>query len=84
MIKPHSDQVYRGEIDQIIRFYKARLYLRDSEYKILSDIAGDAEKIIGFLEDRKNHLVAEMKQNKIDSKTSEIRGFLLHKARYSC
>ncbi|MCP3898780.1 MAG: hypothetical protein GY707_03490, partial [Desulfobacteraceae bacterium] len=45
-----SDSIYRSKIDQMINFYQARLYLEDSECKILSDIAKDAAKMISFLE----------------------------------
>ena len=83
MVTPYSDRIRQRGIDQIITFYQVRLYLKDSEFKILSDIAKDAEKMITFLEDRKENLITEMKLKNIDSGTSKIRGFVLHKARYS-
>ena len=83
MVTSYSDRIRQREIDQIITFYQARLYLKDSEFKILSDIAKDAEKMITFLEDRKEQLVMEMKLKNIDLRTSKIKGFVLNKARYS-
>ena len=83
MVISYSDDICKREIDKTITFYQARLYLKDSEFKILSDIANDAEKMITFLEDRKEDLITEMKLKNIDSGTSKIRGFVLHKARYS-
>lgn len=83
MVTSYSDSIRQREINQIIIFYQARLYLMDSELKILSDIAKDAEKIITFLEDRKKQLVIEMELKNIDLKTSKIKGFVLNKARYS-
>ena len=83
MIISYSDDICKREIDKTITFYQARLYLKDSEFKILSDIAKDAEKMITFLEDRKEQLVMEMKLKNIDLRTSKIKGFVLNKARYS-
>ncbi len=83
MVTSYSDRIRQKEIDQVIIFYQARLYLKDSEFKILSDIAKDAEKIISFLEDRKKQLVTEMKLKNIDLRISKIKGFVLNKARYS-
>ena len=83
MVTPYSDRICQREINQIITFYQARLYLKDSEFKILSDIAIDAEKMITFLEDRKEQLVMEMKLKNIDLRVSKIKGFVLNKARYS-
>ena len=83
MVTSYSDRIRQREIDQIITFYQARLYLKDSEFKILSDIAKDAEKMITFFEDRKEQLVMAMKLKNIDLRTSKIKGFVLNKARYS-
>ncbi len=81
----HSDQpghICQKEIDDLISFYQARLYLEDSDFKILSDIAQDAQNIISFLEGKKEQLVMEMKDPAIDLAASQIRGLLLYKARY--
>ncbi|MCK5695237.1 MAG: hypothetical protein KAH62_01300 [Desulfobacula sp.] len=83
MVTSYSDRIRQREIDQIITFYQARIYLKDSELKILSDIAKDAKKMITFLEDRKEQLIMEMKLKNIDLRTSKIKGFVLNKTRYS-
>jgi len=83
MVISYSDDICKREIGKAIIFYQARLYLLDSEFKILSDIAKDAEKMITFLEDRREYLITEMKLKNINSGTSKIRGFVLNKARYS-
>ncbi len=79
----NSEGIYKNQIDQMISFYQARLYLKDSEFKILSDIARDAQRIILFLEDEKEELIMEMRFKKIDFRRAKMRGFILNKARHS-
>jgi len=76
-----SECVYRSKIDQMITFYQARLYLTDSEYKILSDIGKDAEKIISYLQKEKVQLVQEMKDRKVEFSSAKINRFIINKAR---
>ncbi len=83
MVISYSDDICKREIDKTIAFYQARLYLKDSEFRILSGIAKDAEKMITFIEDRKEDLISEMKLKNIGSGISKIKGFVLNKARYS-
>ena len=42
MVTSYSDRIWQREIDQGVLFYQARFYLKNSEFKILSDIAKDA------------------------------------------
>ena len=83
MIYSYPDDIIEKKIDQLITFYRGRLYLKDSEFKILSDIADDAEKMISFLEAKKEPLIRELERNNIGLQPSKINGFVLNKARYS-
>ncbi len=71
----------KSKIEQMISFYQERLYLLDSEYSILSDIAKDASKMITYLQTRKDRLVQEMKDNKIDFSPAKMNSYLLNRAR---
>lgn len=83
MIASYPDDIHEKKIDQLINFYRGRLYLKDSEFKILSDIADDAEKMISFMEDKKELLIRELKLKNMGLKPSKINGFVLNMARYS-
>lgn len=83
MIASHPDDAYEKEIDRLINFYQGRLYLKDSQYKILSDIADDAENVLSYLKSEKESLIDGFKQTGVDKSPSEIRGFALFNARYS-
>ncbi len=76
-----SECIYRSKIEQKISFYQARLYLTDSEYKILSDIGKDATKIISYLQKEKDQLVQEMKDRKVELSAAKINRFIINKAR---
>ena len=83
MVDSYPDDIHDKKIDQLINFYRGRLYLKNSEFKILSDIADDSEKILSFLKDKKELLISELKRKNMDLKPSKINGFVLNKARYS-
>ncbi len=83
MINSYPDEIYEKKIDQLIIFYRGRLYLKDSKFKILLDIANDAEKMVSFLEAKRESLIGELKQKHSDLSPSKINGFVLSKARYS-
>ncbi len=83
MAVSHSGDIYEEKIDKLIHFYRGRLHLKGSEFKILSDIADDAEKMIFFLETKKELLIRKLKQKSLYSDPSKINGFVLYKARYS-
>ena len=78
-----SDCIYRSKIDQTISFYQGRLYLIDSKHKILSDIGKDAQKMINYLQGRKEQLVKEMKNKEIDLQSIKMRTYIVNKARIS-
>jgi hypothetical protein len=83
MVTTYPDNIHEKKIDRLINFYRGRLDLKDSEFKILSDIADDAEKIVSFLEEKKELLIRELKRKNMGLKLSKINGFVLNKARYS-
>jgi hypothetical protein len=83
MVDSYPDDIHEKKIDQLINFYRGRLYLKDSEFKILSDIADDAENMLSFLEDKKELLIRELKRKNMVLKPYKINGFVLNKARYS-
>jgi len=79
----YPDDILETKIDQLITFYRGRRHLKDSEFKILSDVADDAEAMISFLETRKGTLVRDLRRKNIHLEPSKINGFVLYKARYS-
>ncbi len=76
-----SECIYGSKIDQMISFYQSRLYLTDSEYKILSDIGKDAEKMIRYLQTDKDQLVREMKDMKVEFSSAQMNNYIVKKAR---
>lgn len=73
---------YESEIDNMISFYEGRLYLSDSEYRILSDIAEDAGRMVQYLKLRREKLVTEMAARDVGRQSKKIRAFVSFKARY--
>ena len=71
-----ADCIYKSNIDQAIAFYEGRLYLIDSEYKILADIGKEAKAKINYLSRNENQLIQEMKNQRIGFSTTEINGFI--------
>lgn len=76
-----SDCIYESKINEMISFYQGRLYLTDSEYKILSDIGKAAEKKITYLQNNKSQLLSEMKAKDVHFNSFRIRTFVLSKVR---
>jgi len=76
-----SECIYGSRIDQMISFYQARLYLTDSEYKILSDIGKDAAEMIRYLQTDKDQLIREMKEQKIEFSSARMNTYIVNKAR---
>jgi len=64
--------IYNAAIDQQIAFYQARLYLLDSEYRILSEIGRDAAARIAYLRKNKNRMVNDMVNLGVNMKTKRI------------
>jgi len=76
-----SECIYGSKIDQMISFYQSRLYLADSEYKILSDIGEDAVKMISYLQTDKNKLIQEMKDRKVKFSSARMNNYIVNKAK---
>ncbi len=76
-----SDCIYGSKIDQSISFYQRRLYLLDSEYKILSDIGKDAIQMINYLQGEKDQLIEEMIDKEIEFKSGKISAYIINYAR---
>lgn len=52
--------IYGSAIDQKIAFYQSRLYLLDSEYKILSEIGRDASAKATYLTLNRGEIIKRM------------------------
>ena len=83
MVHHNPDDILEKKIDQLLTFYRARLHLKDSKFKILTDIAEDAEAMVSFLEIRKGTLIRDLKRRNIHLEPDRINGFVLYQARYS-
>jgi len=68
--------IYGGEIDSKRGFYQKRIYLVDSEYKILAEIGRDAVSKIQFLTAYRQHLINHMLTSNIPLKKSNMNSFL--------
>lgn len=71
-----QDTVYGAQIDSKIAFYQKRLYLVDSEYKLLADIGKDAAKRIVFLKTNRQNLVEKMATENISFTRTSMDSFL--------
>lgn len=83
MVHHNPGDILEKKIDQLLTFYRARLHLKDSQFKILTDIAKDAEAMVSFLEIRKGTLIRDLKHRNIHLEPDRINGFVLYQARYS-
>ncbi len=68
--------VLGGAIDGKVAFYQKRLYLVDSEFKILSDIGKDAISKIRFLKANRQILIDNMITENIQLTKSKLNAFL--------
>ena len=73
--------IFGGTIDTKVAFYQKRIYLADSEFKILADIAKDAIKRIGFLKTNRKKLINHMIAQNVRLKSSSLNAFLGSKMR---
>jgi hypothetical protein len=73
---------YEAQINKLISFYQGRLYLLDSEYKILAEIAQDAESKVAFLQAQKAELISEMKLKGVIPKPKKITGYIAAHTHY--
>ncbi len=68
--------IYGATIDSKVAFYQGRVYLDDSEFKILADISKDAVKKITFLKTYRQHLIDDMVAKDIKLNRSSLHSFL--------
>ena len=68
--------VYGATIDSKVAFYQKRIYLVDSEFKILADIGKDAVKKISFLKAYRQQLVDNMIAKNVKLNRSSLNSFL--------
>lgn len=68
--------IYTSVIDRRIAFYRGRIYLADSPFRILGDIGRDAAKRIHWLKRHRAGLVAEMAEKRIKPDESRISVYL--------
>jgi len=68
--------IYGATIDSKACFYQKRIYLVDSEFKILSDIGKDAVKKIAFLTAYRQKLIDNMISKNIKHTTACMNSFL--------
>ena len=74
-IKMQSN-VYGAQIDSKVAFYQKRLYLVDSEYKLLADIGKDAVKRISYLKTNRANLVKKMIDSDVTFTRTKMDSFL--------
>jgi len=68
--------IYGATIDSKAAFYQKRIYLVDSEFKILADIGRDAVKKIGFLKAYRQNLINNMITKNVKFNKSSMDSFL--------
>lgn len=78
--KEDGNNMYAAKVDQMTSFYLGRLYLLDSEYKILSDIGEDALNMVGFLQNNREQLIEGLKTKGI-FQSAKARGYIVNRAR---
>jgi hypothetical protein len=76
-----QELVFGGTIDSKIAFYQKRIYLADSEFKILADIGNDAINTVRFLKSNRQKLVNNMISENINLKNSSQNAFIGSKTR---
>lgn len=68
--------IYGAAIDKKIADYKGKLYLLDSEYKILSEIADDALCQIKYITEMKKTIIENMIIENIPLRTRAINEYI--------
>ncbi|MCF6249057.1 MAG: hypothetical protein L3J69_17115 [Desulfobacula sp.] len=80
--KPNDDTIkmqstiYGATIDSKVAFYQKRLYLIDSEYKILANIGKDAVKRIAYLKSNRQQLISNMTAQNVDLTNTRMDSYL--------
>ena len=68
--------IYGSAIDQKIAFYQSRLYLLDSEYKILSEIGRDASAKTTYLTRNRGKIIEDMIAANAPLNCCKIKAFI--------
>ena len=68
--------IYGATIDSKASFYQKRIYLVDSEFKILADIGKDAVNKIAFLKSYRQKLIDNMISKNVKFTSSGMNSFL--------
>lgn len=71
--------IYTSKIDAKLAFYQSKIYLIDSEYKILAEIGQEAVKKIAFLKANRMQLLNDMISSKVSLKQDKMNLFLIRK-----
>lgn len=75
--KQMQSLAYGSAIDQKVAFYQKRIYLADSEYKILADIGKDAVNRIAYLKSNRQQIVSNMLAENVQLKDSSLNAFMV-------
>ena len=73
--------IFGGTIDTKVAFYQKRIYLADSEFKILADIGKDAIKTVRFLKSNRQKIINHMMAENVKLTNSSLNAFLGSKMR---
>lgn len=71
-----QETVYGATIDSKVAFYQKRLYLVDSEFKILAEIGQDAARRVAFLKNNRQALINTMTSQNIKLEESKLNSFI--------
>lgn len=73
--------VFGGAIDSKVAFYQKRIYLADSDFKILADIGKDAIKTTRFLKSNRQKMIHNMMTQNVKLTNTGLNAFLGSKMR---
>ena len=76
-----QELVFGGAIDSKVAFYQKRIYLADSEFKILADIGKDAIKTTRFLKSNRQEMIQHMMTQNVKLTNTGLNAFLGSKIR---
>ncbi len=74
-----QEVVLGGAVDSKVAFYQKRIYLVDSEFKILADIGKDAVAKIRFLTANRQNLINNMMSQDVQLTRTKLSAFLGNK-----
>lgn len=68
--------VYGATVDGKIAFYQKRIYLTDSEFKILADIGTDAVQKIRYLKANRQEIINNMMASNVKLEKARLSAYL--------